>query len=381
MTSRFALGISRQRARLWRLGLAVSLAAGAARAEDDLELTWEAPPGCPSAALVRQRLGALAGGDARLAGAHVHAEGRIEQADGGYRLTLIVHDGARVGKRTVESVSCLDLGRAAAVALGLFLQNAADGVETTSGTETAPARDEPGTRTETSATNAATAGTASERPPAPAASSATARPQERARREPAPAAQSPSSEAAASRAEEDAARRGRRRWRVLVRLPFASLDLGPLPKPSGALGAALGVRYDAWRVLLGGRLFAAQTLAPAGTQEASVRLRRFALAATVCRGFRARALELAPCVAVGAEPLSAAGHGQNLQAQRTRATTVVLSGGVEADWYLVDWMALAGSVALGLETTRPRFFADVPGGDRTLLPVEFSLGIGPEWIF
>jgi hypothetical protein len=89
-------------------------------AEEQVELDWEAPPECPQKAAVQQKLRSLAG-EAWHTTERVSAEGRIERIDKRYRLTLSVRDGAAVKERTIDSDSCVDLGGAAAVTLGLLL--------------------------------------------------------------------------------------------------------------------------------------------------------------------------------------------------------------------------------------------------------------------
>jgi len=353
--------------------------AAPARAEGELALAWDAPPGCPSAALVRRRLHALAGGEVRLGDGRVRAEGHIEHADGRYRLTLVVHDGASVRTRSIEAASCADLGGAAAVALGLLLRSdtsepTPNGADASASPAEGGARGAGGSAPDTESTKpsgstgGANTSSAAARG-APSRNESTAHDPEAERRAPPP---TPPLESP---------RTSPRRWSVLVRLPFVALDLGPLPKPSGSVGFDAGLRYDEWRFLVGARLFAPQTLSAADVPDVGARLHRFAVAASGCRGWRAPPFELAPCVSLALEPLAARGVGANLVGRSAHATPVVVAGGGTAYWYVVEWMALRGSLMLGVETARPRFVVGALGEARTLGPVEFSLELGPEWIF
>jgi len=103
-----------------RWALLAALVPLRAVAEEQVELDWQAPPECPQRAAVQQKLRSLAG-EAWRTTERVSAKGRIEKLERRYRLTLSVRDGATVKERTIESDSCVDLGGAAAVTLGLLL--------------------------------------------------------------------------------------------------------------------------------------------------------------------------------------------------------------------------------------------------------------------
>jgi hypothetical protein len=84
-----------------------------------LELTWNAPAGCPSGAEVRRQFERLAKVDPSHAAPHLVADATVEQDGDKWHLRLhIVRDGA-VGEREVDAVSCVSLARAAALELAL----------------------------------------------------------------------------------------------------------------------------------------------------------------------------------------------------------------------------------------------------------------------
>jgi len=100
--------------------LPVLLAARRALGEaPPLDLTWNAPPGCPSAADVRRQFEQLAKVPADRAPPHLVAEAVVEQNAERWHLRLrIVRDGL-AGEREVEAASCVSLARAAALELAL----------------------------------------------------------------------------------------------------------------------------------------------------------------------------------------------------------------------------------------------------------------------
>jgi hypothetical protein len=99
--------------------LALLVAAPALAEALPLELTWNAPAGCPSGAEVRRQFERLAKVEANRAPPQLVAEANVEQSGEKWHLKLhIMRDGA-VGEREVDAVSCVSLARAAALALAL----------------------------------------------------------------------------------------------------------------------------------------------------------------------------------------------------------------------------------------------------------------------
>src|SRR6185295_6374301 len=98
------------------------VAPSVARAQSQLDLSWDAPAGCPQADAVRSRIRELAG-DALRSASHLSAAGRVVKVGERYRLTLSVRETNGPRERTMESDSCADLAGAAAVALGLLLKS------------------------------------------------------------------------------------------------------------------------------------------------------------------------------------------------------------------------------------------------------------------
>jgi hypothetical protein len=114
--------------------LATSAAAGAepaspapAPAPPELALTWQAPPGCPTAVEVEARFVRLLGGEARLpSGKHIEASGLVRSSSSDHWSVELatVLEGA-VGRRTFAGDSCASVSSAAALILALMIDPAA----------------------------------------------------------------------------------------------------------------------------------------------------------------------------------------------------------------------------------------------------------------
>jgi hypothetical protein len=101
--------------------------APAAPAAPELALTWQAPPGCPTAADVQTQFGRLLGGDAHTpSGKHITATITVRTpAPARWSLDLAtVLDGA-AGRRNLEGDSCTSVVSAASLILALMIDPAA----------------------------------------------------------------------------------------------------------------------------------------------------------------------------------------------------------------------------------------------------------------
>jgi hypothetical protein len=101
--------------------------APAAPVVPELALTWQAPPGCPTAADVQTQFGRLLGGDAHApSGKHITATITVRTAaPARWSLDLsTVLDGA-AGRRSLESDSCASVASAASLILALMIDPSA----------------------------------------------------------------------------------------------------------------------------------------------------------------------------------------------------------------------------------------------------------------
>lgn len=348
-----------------------------ALAQGQVELAWEAPAECPQEAAVRQKLRTLAG-DAWLTTEKVSAHGRIERVEGRYRLTVTVRDGEAVRERTIVSESCVDLAGAAAVTLGLLLGNGpgtsdAGVVAGAAGTTAAGEGSKPGSGAEGDASaRASSAGAAGAKQGA--------------------AAGKPANDAA-SKDDDDSSTEHREgnpsdpssngaRLSVVVRVPLLTLDLARLPKPSVGIGGGIGARYAGWRFVATGRILTDQTLWSETSPDVGSRVSRFSADVSTCRGFRSGSLELAPCLTLGLDHITARGTGPpNVTRHSQRSMAFLMGGAVAAHLYVTEWLAVFAGGGLAVATSNPRFVVEGLGEVAHAGPVQLSIGIGPEWIF
>lgn len=311
------------------------VAPAAAEQRSGLELRWEAPPGCPQEKEVRDRIRALA---PSLEGPDVHlrADGTVTRADGRFHLTLIV-SGSASGERTIESMSCPELARAAALALRLL---ASVGVAEGEPVERAPAEAKPTP------------------PPAP--------------RPPEPAKP--------SKAEATATDAPPRTSGLVLRAPLVTGDIGPLPSPSVSFGLAVGYRASGWRFLLSGHASSERSIAST-VPGYGVDVGRMAVDLSVCRGFRASRLELAPCVSLVVERMTARGFGERIVPSTESPTLPSAGATVIGYWYASNWLALFASVGGRVQALRPNVTLETIGTVYRVAPVAIAIAMGSEWIF
>ena len=349
-------------------GVLLLLWPDAAAGQVRLDLEWDAPQSCPQAEAVRDRVRSLAGA-AWSTAERLHAAGRIVRSGDRYRLTLTVQEGGAARERNMESDSCTDLAGAAAVALGLLLRHApeaADSGDTTATAGsggTASATDSSEHKASDGSTAGSSAATRSEK-----ASPAVKTP---AKERPAASEQAPSPDSP----------EGAHHLHFLLRAPVVTGALLTLPAASVGLGGGLGLRYDGWRLMAQGRVFAAQTLRDAYDPETGVRVSRATAELSVCHGWRSLEWELAPCLGVTLNRFTPTGRGADVLARSHGATVPAVEAGGTAHVYLAEWAALVASVNIGISSSRPRFVVEGFGRVGRVGAAELSMEVGPEWIF
>lgn len=345
------------------------MTASPARAE--LNLRWDAPSNCPRRDEVLDRIRALAGSSFdRFEG--LSAEGRIARSNGRYWLTLSVRDGRQHRKRVITSDSCANLAGAAAIALALLL-----GVETnapdTSTQSGAPGQTAPQDREPEQAernirgTGAGRAEQESEREGKDGDRRSDERNRDRASMDGPATPDRPSA----------------RRWNVLIRAPILAADLGPLPDPSVGVGLGVGIGYESWRFLLLGHLYRGQTIGagdPGAAFAAGADLERATAQLAICRGWRSAPFEIAPCLGLAVERISASGFGQGVAPKTQSAVWVAPSAGAVLHWNALKSLAWFVGVHGDLELSRPRIVIDGLGEIGQLGAVSARVATGLEWI-
>lgn len=326
------------------------------------ELEWSAPQGCPGAAEVRERVRKLAG-TTPTAGASLHADATVSrQADGGLHLHLLVRADNLVGERNIEGRSCSDLAGATAVALALLLRSPSP---LTAADLTGAASDtgEPQQPSRSTATPPVVAQSGSP-VVAPSGSASAAD----------PAAPGPAS------ASSDAPRKPRG-WRALLQAPTLLVGVGPLHRASYGLALGAGMSVRRWLWVAEGRAWLPQRTSRAvAGQDYSADVQRYAAGLRGCHAFLWPRFQLAPCVALSVEHMSARGRGAHVAPSDAKTTWFAAGLGVQARVPLVRWLALAAGGELQIQTSRPQIAIDDVGVIEQLLPVAGVFTLALEWI-
>jgi hypothetical protein len=312
---------------------------------------------------VLERIERLAGSAIEQTGG-LSLEGTIEQVDGRYRLTLLVHSEGDVRTRVIDSEKCADLAGAAAVTVALLLgvdmssiQQATDGAQGgTSGSAGAGGGTSGAGGSNDNASGGRTQDDRRTELPLP-------------EKKPAP----PPDESPSSSNDGAAA--------LILRVPIASADIGPLPNPAFAVGLGAGMRYDAWRIIVAGRLSLKQSVdAPNSGGAFGAELRRMTGDVSACYGFRFGRVEVAPCAGVSLEYLNARGFGQEVTPASERAIWPAPSAGGVVHWYAFESLSLFVGITGYVEVSRPRIVIEGLGEVARLAPAAVGAAFGAEWI-
>jgi hypothetical protein len=328
-----------------------------------LSIRWDAPARCPQQSDVIERVRKLSGPATPTQGV-LQADGTItQQDDGRFHLRLLLRSGGLVGERNVDSKSCVDLTRTAAVAIALLLHSdeplGAGALGAPHALDGADDNAEPAKPPEATAAD----GPQYENKP-------TARDSPKQTKEPEPARERPDAKSEPSN----------HREHIRLRAPLAALSIGPLPRPEWGVSFAVGGSYQTWKFWLEGTEWLNQEVPSKDFPGYSANVKRATGSLRGCRASRFSVFEVAPCLVVYLEHVTAIGAGQNVAPQSQHVNWIGAGVGAQGRIYLGDWLSLALSIDGIFETSRPRLSIGGVGLVDQVAPVAFTAMLGPEWI-
>jgi len=333
-----------------------------------LTLHWSAPAGCPQQSDLRDRIHKLTGSTTSTTA--LQAEGTITRTDSAhFHLRLITRSGKLAGERNLVATSCENLSGAAAVSLALLLRSEEPlregdlGAQPIAGT---------------------TPGTGQQSTPTPAGGDATKGSEKTRVNDSAPTSASASA-TTTSTEDDDVPERpsngSERRWQILGQLPLVGLGFGPLPKPSWGVAFATGIAFEDWRFLLGGVVWRRQNLATDEFPGYGADVDRLTGTLKACRAWRRSAWEVAPCLVLSIEHISARGTGAGISSRSDQAAWLGVGAGAQGRLHLASWFSVLLGVDAQLETARPVIAIDGVGNLGQLGAAALTVTLGPEWIF
>ena len=353
------------------LALLLSTITAVAQSGVPVQLAWQAPANCPQAAQVRQKLRDLLGASAaEVAPSRLRAEGRIEPVRDRFRLTLNIHYDLVNGTRVVQASSCENLGGVAAVTLALLFR--------AEHSSSAPltARDLGGS---SSAVGAEDRSAVEAVDRARGSEDQSSGPQDRSSAAHAAAEPQAFQESERARAS-DPARSNPTRWRFAFRVPELRTDLGVLPAPSYGIGLAAGLRHDAWRLLASATFWLGQDYESGPFVGYGAHFGRVSGELSACRGWQFSAIELAPCLLLSLDDVSARGTGVGVSSTNPRIAWLSVGAGFQGLWSLGRSASLVLGVSGRISTSRPRFVSESVGQVAQVGPAAFGVVLGCEWV-
>lgn len=323
-----------------------------AQGESPVELTWEAPKGCPQELEVQQQLRVLVGTSSSEQTSALQAHGTIDAVDGRYRLSLFIGRSATHGTRVIESEDCRSLAKAATVVLLLLVTK-----EKTLGRELS--------ESEISGQP--------EQPQQPPKTSAIAPPKE-----------TPLADASGARPLLPQVPAPPRLWHLLLRVPEARVDFTTLPNIGYGIGLGVGVAYRAWQASIRGTAYKTESVTSQGFQPYQVQYHRESLDALGCYGTRSGLFEVAPCAELAADRVFAHVSGDSLLSKDRTAFWISIGGGISGYLYIHRHAALVATATGRVTTDRVRFQVENVTGlhQAQRVPLAtFDTSLACEWIF
>jgi hypothetical protein len=330
-----------------------------------VDISWQAPAGCPQERDVRDRIRKILG--SKRPYSHLRAEGTIARTNGRFRLELVVRAGDLVGTRRIESSSCEDLTGAAAVELGLLIHSS-DLVAEPSGSQIQPPTSPP------DSSPGASGSRSDETDRHLTQDAGGARPVEKM---PISTKEERPPETASESKEQPSKVASQRTWRALVQ-PLGALSIGPLPKTAFGLGLSLGFEHARWQWQLRTISWQRQSIPAPDRPMVAADVDRIAVDFWACREFRTALLGVSPCLTVGLERVSARGTGQDITPSTQHATGMTAGAGIQGRLYLANWLRLLMSVGGQIELSQPQISIGGVGSVYQSAPAALSIAIGLE---
>jgi len=332
-----------------------------AEQETGLSLSYQAPPDCPSQAAVEAQISSLLAApveqDAPLRS--IRADALIVERNERFQLELELHDGALLDRRQFEGATCEEVAGAAAVAIALLMRpnEAASGAQP-SGAAAGASTGLGGAQTQAAASTV--------RAPA--------------------AADAGSPEAAAGTAGEQDEQPARdddseRAFHFLLLAPSVGVGFGLLPQPSVGLGAGLGIEPGPWRFVLSGFWHPELGFPIAEVAGGALEVRRQTVSALGCRWLLRGSFELAPCLSLSLQVLTARATGEAITSDQVGTVWLALGPTALGRVRLGKVLALTANLGVEIETARPLLIIEGLGTVEQVGPLELNLGLGLEWIF
>jgi len=183
--------------------------------------------------------------------------------------------------------------------------------------------------------------------------------------------------------ESDAAKRSS--FRFAFRVPELRVDVGALPEPSYGLGLALGLRHEAWRFLASGTLWLGQDYDEGPFLGYGAHFGRISGELSACRGWQFSGFELAPCLLLTLDDVSARGTGVGISSTNPWTAWVSVGAGFQGLWQLNRNLALVLGLHGRVATSRPRFLTEGIGEDGVqeisqVGPAALGVVLGCEWV-
>ena len=166
--------------------------------------------------------------------------------------------------------------------------------------------------------------------------------------------------------------------RFTFRVPELRADVGVLPDPNFGLGLAAGLRHHAWRFLASGTFWLAQDHEAGPFLGYGAHFGRVSGELSGCRGFRVSGFELAPCLLLSLDDVSARGTGVGISSTSPQTAWLSLGAGLQGLWSLSRGFGLVFGVSFRVPTSRPHFVSEGVGEIFQVGPVALGIVLGCE---
>jgi hypothetical protein len=137
---------------------------------------------------------------------------------------------------------------------------------------------------------------------------------------------------------------------------------------------------ESWHFLLGGTAWLRQNVSAEQFPGYGADVDRLSGTLKTCHAPGGSRFEVAPCLVLSVEHVSARGTGPDVTAHPEQATWLAIGAGAQGRLSLARWLNLLIGVDVQIETARPIISVEGLGDVRQLAPAALTATVGPEWI-
>lgn len=166
---------------------------------------------------------------------------------------------------------------------------------------------------------------------------------------------------------------------VYFELPVLSIDEGAMPTLAFGVGAGVGAHVRRLSLSLSARAWLPEDDRIQARGAYGAYYTRFTGSLSGCYAWPVGAFEIAPCLVVNLEVMTAHGSGPTVSGATGFGEWWTVGAGIRARWSLASWSALFLRPSVAFATSRPAYSIGDVGPVYRVSLATFGVNLGSDW--